>query len=322
MCGEYVSAEALNLITSLLPSAQRAPWPAGEPAIRRVRIFIDNHCVSLRIAPPALAIPRFQLDRLLWDAARAAGVVCMDKQAVISARDNGNEYETETSQRKFRSRVVVDATGRWSELRHNGATSSPRYLGIKAHFRETPIAAHSCDLHFLPGGYCGVQPVGPDLVNVSALMPEGSARSLADLFPLSDALYQRSRCWHPVTETLHTFPVYFHKPEPVKDGILRIGDAAGFMDPFAGDGISLAVHSGRLAAKHLRLFLQNQISLEQSFTGYAEDYQCFLLPAFRAARLLRKLMNAPSFLRRMGIRLAHFPFLTTHVVTATRARIS
>ena len=46
------------------------------------------------------------------------------------------------------------------------------------------------------------------------------------------------------------------------------GDAAGFIDPFAGDGISLALQSGTLAAQSIIPFLRGAGSLEQAHAQY------------------------------------------------------
>ena len=38
-------------------------------------------------------------------------------------------------------------------------------------------------------------------------------------------------------------------PEPVRDNLVLVGDAAAFIDPFVGDGISIALRTGCLAAR-------------------------------------------------------------------------
>ena len=45
------------------------------------------------------------------------------------------------------------------------------------------------------------------------------------------------------------------------------GDAAGFVDPFVGDGVSLALRSGTLAAECLIPFFAGSISLAASCAG-------------------------------------------------------
>ena len=49
------------------------------------------------------------------------------------------------------------------------------------------------------------------------------------------------------------------------------GDAAGFVDPFVGDGISLALRSGRLAGECLIPFFAGTISLRGSSAQLSHD---------------------------------------------------
>jgi geranylgeranyl reductase family protein len=58
----------------------------------------------------------------------------------------------------------------------------------------------------------------------------------------------------------HPLPVYT-RPDPVISGrVLLVGDAAGLADPFSGEGIRIAIKSGRIAAEAI---LQENASLYQ-----------------------------------------------------------
>ena len=59
------------------------------------------------------------------------------------------------------------------------------------------------------------------------------------------------------------------KPQPVNNGILQAGDAAGFIDPFVGDGISLALRSGVIAAEAL---IENRNDLSAALERYEKRY--------------------------------------------------
>ena len=115
--------------------------------------------------------------------------------------------------------------------------------------RVSPLA--SVDLYFLDGGYCGVQPVNlrdgdeqTGRVNVCAMVRADVASTLPEVFDCHPGLQKRSRGWRPLSEPVTTSPLVFREPQPERDGILMAGDAAGFVDPFVGDGISLALRSG------------------------------------------------------------------------------
>jgi flavin-dependent dehydrogenase len=104
--------------------------------------------------------------------------------------------------------------------------------------------------------------------------------------------------------------------------MILAGDAAGFIDPFAGDGISLALQSGTLAAESLAGFLQGKISLAQAQQQYNDAYLKRLAPAFRNSARLRKLLAAPTWLRSMLIGVVGTRPVARMIVRGTRARTS
>jgi menaquinone-9 beta-reductase len=96
------------------------------------------------------------------------------------------------------------------------------------------------------------------------------------------------------------------------------GDAAGFVDPFVGDGISLALRSGALAAQSLIPFFQGQSSLEQAATQYSRHYRERLLPVFRNSSKIRRLLSLPRPIRRSVGHLLAAPAVSRLLVHLTR----
>jgi len=101
--------------------------------------------------------------------------------------------------------------------------------------------------------------------------------------------------------------------------MLQVGDAATFVDPFIGDGISLALRSGALAAKCLAGYLQGTCALKETAALYEGLYTRRLAPVFRASSVLRNLLRVPSIIRRPAMSLLqHTPALTRQIVRLTR----
>ena len=226
--------------------------------------------------------------------------------------------------REKRPRALINASGRWSNLRRaDHQSNGSRWLGLKAHFRgsmETGV-----DLYFFDGGYCGVQPVpstgGSTLLNVCALFRPGVAANLEEVFRAHPLLQARSRTWSPAFSSLSTFPVIFRDPQPVSGQMLNAGDAAGFVDPFVGDGISLALRGGNLAARSLSSFLRGECELEESLAEYAQGYRRALRPVYRVSSLLRRFFGIPRGLRAALLSVCESsPRLARYLVQATRAK--
>src|SRR5438552_15959160 len=95
---------------------------------------------------------------------------------------------------------------------------------------------------------------------------------------------------------------------------------SGCIDPFAGHGISLDLHSGELAARSIIGFFQGKYSLEQAHQQYHASYSKHLAPAFRNAARVRKLLSAPSFILSTLLSLAGTKPFAKMLVRKTRVR--
>ncbi len=325
VCGEFVSAESLALLEDLLTTGER-PLLHNAPRISLARVFADGAVLGLELDPPAASISRYDLDLALWHSCLAAGVDARACCTVQSVEGEG-PFAVSTTTEQFHAKAVVNAAGRWSFLTspetRNRAVAE-RWIGVKRHFHESQPSA-TVDLYFFDGGYCGVQPVSVagngsgQIVNASAMVRADVATDLKDVFEFHPALRRRSQDWEPVIEQVNTSPLVFHKPEPLLGCMLQVGDAATFVDPFIGDGISMALRSGELAAECLDNFLRGASSLERAAAEYGELYSKRLAPVFRASSILRRLLQFPAVVRGPAMSLLqHTPVITRQIVRMTR----
>jgi flavin-dependent dehydrogenase len=324
VCGEFVSSESLGLLGALL-SQQDKNLLTDALRISRGRMFLDDRIITTEINPASASIARLELDVALWKRSAECGVDARQETTVRSI-EGGEPFRVATSGGEFEARAVVDASGRWSNLNAallaNG--SHEKWLGIKAHFAEIS-PPRSVDLYFFDGGYCGVQPV--DLqesskggrINACAMVRAQVASSLPEVFERHPALAKRSRQWQPLSEPVTTSPLIFRDPQTVRDGILLAGDAAGFVDPFVGDGISLALRSGTLAAQRLIPFYRGEQSIANAAERYSQLYERQLAPVFRTSSKLRQALLLPRLLRRPILSLfQRMPAATSYLVRKTR----
>jgi flavin-dependent dehydrogenase len=314
VCGEFVSSESLELLRGLVGEDKLS----SHALVNSARFFVDGKCLSLPVAPAAQSIPRFEMDAALFRAAQQAGAVALE-EAVILNVDRGHAFSVETAEKKFVSKAVVNTTGRWSKLTQFEVAGKEKWLGLKAHYAE-PSPPPSVDLYFFPGGYCGVTPVDQNSVNACAMVRADVARSLDEVFAQEPELRRRSQKWQPLFTAVTTSPLYFREPETEGDGMMLAGDAAGFIDPFAGDGISLALQSGVLAAKTVLPFLAGKYTWEQALHEYQSAYRRRFVPAFRNAARLRSAFAAPRWARNTAFALASMPGVGRMLMRRTRAR--
>jgi flavin-dependent dehydrogenase len=331
VCGEFVSPESLGLLHGLLndgplndgllkDSLLQDHRFRSAPQVLSSRIFLDDKSLTLPVSPPAQSIPRFDLDPALFHAARNNGATAVEGIAVSEVRRNDNDlFHVVAAEKTYTARAVVNATGRWSRLTQFDVAGKDKWLGLKAHFSESS-PPQSVDLYFFPGGYCGVTPVSERSVNACAMVRSDVAHTMEEVFAKEPRLRQRSRAWQPLFTTVTTSPLYFREPETAGNGMLLAGDAAGFIDPFAGDGISLALQSGTLAAESIIPFLRGSCSMEQAHRQYRAAYRKRFIAAFRNAARLRAALAAPRWVRSAAWAFAAVPGVGKMLVRGTRAR--
>jgi flavin-dependent dehydrogenase len=317
VCGEFVSPESLRLLESLLGHARFQLQPEVDSA----RIFLDGKSIAFPLAPAARSIPRFDLDAALLESARSSGVHVKEGTSVHEVKENGEFTVRTADDEAFTAKAVVNATGRWSQLTQFESAAKEKWLGLKAHFAESSPPS-SVDLYFFSGGYCGVTPVDGQSINACAMVQASVARSLPEVCAAHPELRRRSRNWQPLFPAVTTSPLYFREPETSNGGMILAGDSAGFIDPFAGDGISLALQSGALAATTLRSFLEARCSLAECREMYRAAYLKRLAPAFRNAARLRWLLSTPAWLRSLLIGFVGTRPVARMIVSRTRARTS
>jgi len=301
VCGEFVSAESLALLGTLL-SPEHAAILQEAIRIPKARIFLDGHIVETDVSPPAASIARADLDLSLWESAQSSGVDAF-AQTTVQRIEGDGPFDVSTPSGAFKARSVIDASGRWSNFSVQNGTNRDKWIGLKAHFAELNPSP-SVDLYFFDGGYCGVEPVSMrgegcvGRINVAAMVRADVATNLSETFACHADLLQRSRSWTPLTSPVSTSPLIFRETTPVLGNKLLVGDSAGFVDPFVGDGISLALRSGALAVECLVSWLRDEINLTTATDQYRMAYEKHLAPIFRASSKLRTLLATPKAIRR------------------------
>lgn len=327
VCGEFVSAESLGLLANLLDE-KNADLLRAAIRIPQARMFLDGRVLQTPIEPPAASIARLDLDAALWRAAERCGVEARQQVTVQRVARTG-PFVVTSSLGEHHARAVVNATGRWSNLnpgtRANGKTGE-KWIGLKAHFSETQTLPASVDLYFFSGGYCGIQPVtlasgtNAQRINTCAMVRADVATTMPEMLALHPVLQERARRWQALSDPVSVGPLLFRKPQPEADGMLQVGDAAAFVDPFVGDGISLALRSGALAAECLIPFFAGKDGdVRKAARLYAEQYQRQLASVFQASSRIRRMLLLPRALRRSILfLLENTPAITRHLVTRTR----
>jgi menaquinone-9 beta-reductase len=333
VCGAFLSPESLPLLRKAIPLAVSRSVP-----IFRADFFSTRgRRHSIGFHEPGAGLSRRALDEALWRAAAEAGAWCHEGISIagIKAAERGRRWEViSTTGSRSTVRKMLLACGRWWKLdglaspaTHPNERSRGPWIGAKAQFRGV-ARTDAIEMYFFPGGYCGLAPIEDDNYNACCLLHRSIARrcggGIADFRAWLEkaarhpVLAARLRNAIQVSETVTTAPVRPARRKSAIGGVLVAGDAAGFLDPFTGDGISMALHSGRLAAR----LLAQQTSPESS-TQIARQYCRQLSRSVRSsyfwAALVRAFVRAPADLQDW-FEAAIPPFLSSRLLAETRWR--
>ncbi len=111
-------------------------------------------------------------------------------------------------------------------------------------------------MHVGPGCYVGLAPLRGDRLNVGMALPlDGDRRPAEERFAAAirglPAVAERLEGRRRLTPIRGASPIGHRVASAAGPGWMLIGDAAGFIDPFTGEGIYRALRSARAAAEAL-----------------------------------------------------------------------
>jgi flavin-dependent dehydrogenase len=261
ICGEFLSAEAQIYLRQLGFDIATL----GGAVISRLRLIRGNEEITVTLPFQGLGLSRFTLDEALLNHAAASGAAVL-RGHTIRGITNGAVDIKELG--TIHPETLFLATGKHEIRGLRRASASPdELIGFKTYFRLTRQAQAALkdyiDLILFQDGYAGLQLVEGGLANFCLLI--GRARfqhAGGNWAGLLDHLLESSpylaRQLAGATETLqqplsiYRVPFGFiHKSEKNDPAqVFRLGDQAGVIQSFTGDGMSIALHSAALAVEY------------------------------------------------------------------------
>jgi geranylgeranyl reductase family protein len=276
---------------------------------------------------PALGLSREQFDWLLITRAREAGVDVREDcpvREVAREPDGGLRVRAMESgrERTLRPRLLIGADGRYSVVARGLGLSRgvrwPRRIGLAAHYRDFPLVDGFGEMHVTPHGYCGIAPQEEGRVNVAMVLDlarfrarSGDRQPVAECFERLLAsfpgLTERAGRAERVSPVRGVGPLAHRVTRVAGDGFLLVGDAAGFFDPFTGEGIYDALRGGELAAATASEALREGNVSAARLASYRQARRDAFAAKRHAAWLMQLFLRYPSLLSYSAGRISRRP---------------
>jgi geranylgeranyl reductase family protein len=336
VCGEGISPEAWRLL-EVLDAAGPVRRLSPHPLLGMRLVSPDGTTFRGEYrgrAHSGFSLRRLALDAVLLDVARQAGVEVREGARVKGPllEDGavaGVVVEAADGLRAVRARVVVAADGRRSVVARGLGLlrEHPRLrrFAVRGYWEGMEGLGDVGEMHVGGGGYCGIAPLASDLANVAFVL---DAREIGPAGGGLERFYREAlrRRWPGVAERVERArlverpraigPLALECRAVTFPGAVLVGDAAGFYDPFTGEGVTLALRTAELAAEATsRALARKAAATKERLLDYERAREAATRDKFRFNRLLQVAVGWPDAANAMARRLARRPDLADRLVS-------
>lgn len=286
VCGEYISLESWNFLQKLGLHLE----DLNLPIIKNLQLSdIKGNIYAFKLPLGGFGISRYSLDYSLYKIAVEKGVKVFTDAKVRDIVFDETIFTITTSEKQYYAKVAAAGFGKRSNLdikwKRLFTIQKPNninnYIGIKYHVKYTKDS-NSISLHNFYDGYCGFSGIedgksclcylttAQNLQNCGNSIEELQRKvlwknpKLKEIFTSADFLYK---------EPLAISQISFAKKSLVENHVLMLGDAAGMISPLCGNGMSLAMHSSKIACNIVMAFLSAKIKREAMEKSYEAEWR-------------------------------------------------
>ena len=339
-CGEFLTPKACELLSDL--GAWDDAQIAGVNPVRHAILFGRDGDVA-RHTPPdgspvGYGIRRIALDALLLNQARRGGVIVRENFAVRGLLRKGNAEngaicgitgtnengETET----ITAPLVIGADGSHSLVARQCGLVRPiqrlQRVAIVSHWQNVSGACDTIEMRASGAIVSGLGFPGPNgSANLTFVLPTALASRLAGRqsefiaemlcreFP---GLAQRLSGAE-MEAKVKTIGCFGHRCRPaIADGLMLIGDAATFIDPFTGEGVYFALRGAGLAAETAAKALKTGNVSQAALRDYPR-HRSELTRRYLLLDVIQNVVRTPAVFSEVVRRLAARPAAADHLLT-------
>lgn len=330
VCGEYISNEVLPYLQYLGAD----PMVTGAKKISRFLLSTTSGKTTETVLPlGGFSVSRYTLDHfLMQNAIKNNAAVLQD--TVTDVQFQGDTFHVSSREGLHLSaKVVIGAFGKRSNLdvaldRDFIKTKSP-FVGVKTHMQGT-FPEDLVALHNFRGGYCGVSQVENGNLNVCYLANYKSFQQYKNIDAFNKEVLYRNPHLKQVFESgtpvfenpLSISQVSFSDKTTVHNHILMCGDAAGMIHPLSGNGMAMAIHSGKIASELILDYFNKKIRSRQELEQlYSRQWNHEFRKRIITGRILQSFFGKDNLAKAIMYGLTHIPGVLPAIIKQTHGRV-
>ena len=334
VCGEYVSNESKSFLTQLgIPLEE---W--NLPVIQQLLITdVKGKAYPFALDLGGFGISRYLLDNALYELAVQKNVQIFCQTKVLNVTYLNNYFEVAAINTNVSAKVVVGSFGKrsnfdvqWKRIHPLNAksTSVKNFVGVKYHIRY-PFPSNQIELHNFKNGYCGISMIEDRKCCLCYLTTADNLRNNENRIDVMQekVLFKNPALKKIFTEAdfLYTSPqviaqVSFAPKTQIQNHVLMIGDAAGLITPLCGNGMSMAIHAGKLAFGAIDSFLKGTINRMEMEQQYAANWKHHFQYRLWIGRKVQTLMG-DEWLTSLSLNVLYrLSFLAKQVIASTHGQ--
>jgi menaquinone-9 beta-reductase len=333
VCGEYISLESWPFLNELGIDTEAMHLPV----IKKLIVSSPNgNLLSKDLPQGGFGISRFLLDHLLANIAAKEGVIVKENDKVNELEFVDTHFNLHASSGSYQSTVAIGCFGKRSNLDVKWArpfikqkpSKLNNYIGVKYHI-NSDFPGDTIALHNFRDGYCGISKIEGDKYCLCYLTTAANLKKFNNsIRELEAGLLQKNPFLKKIFETsnfLYTEPlvisqISFDKKSQIENHVLMVGDAAGMITPLCGNGMSMAMHSGKIAAGLLDIFLNGKISRGELEDRYRTAWNKSFSGRLKAGRVIQFLFGKTTATNLFLKAMKPFPALISRLIKQTHGK--
>src|SRR6185312_4059147 len=306
------------------------------PIIKKLIVSSPNgKRINANLDLGGFGISRFFIDNELRKIAIRNGVNVLEETKVNDVVFSNEKFEIKYKNESATCAIVAGCFGKRSNLDIKWARDFIKkkpgklnnYIGVKYHIKA-PVSGDTIALHSFKNGYCGISKVEDDVYCLCYLTTAQNLKSNNSIQEMEQNILHKNPFLKQLfTEAKFLFKepvtisqINFERKTLVQNHILMLGDAAGMITPLCGNGMSMALHSSKIASVYIDQYLNKKITRYEMENQYKQQWKDNFAGRLKIGRIIQKIFGKEVTTNIFIRLLKSFPFMVDKIVKATHGK--